>query len=606
MSASTTIRRARLAALATALATAVAWGGAASHAGASDSIGYKTLFQDPGPVPGQDLRLENHAISLVNATPSGETLTFALRDFNRAPVADALIAAHVRGVDVHGVVDGGERFQAEVQRLLAALGPDRLVVCGTPTFEFSSCIANRTRPPDPPESLQHNKFMTFSKLEDGRENVVLQTSKNWLAPTQVNYYNDMVEITGDVALYQGYVDYLFDMKAQLRTDNRYDEHIVKGDGERNIMYPSPRAQENPRVDDTIVDRMDEIDCSDGGSIRAANMAFRSARGVIMDKLIELQREGCDIDLVFSTADGDIVAGLVANRVPIHPFILRGISGTRPQVLVHTKFWLVDAKSTETGERQKIVYAGSSNWRSDQQYSDDLLLRILDDEVYADYSGYWDLIRSRATSDLSRRTEAVKPAVAAVGDERWSNSDVTVRVAASDGHMLNVSGLNRLHIELSGAQTGTWDLLGESRGYNAQDVVVSAEGTTTVTAYAVDNAGNQSATRTVEVRIDKTPPEIAGLPEECELWPPNGSMVDVAHVTAEDDASGLATLDVSASSDAESDVGDIVISGGSVHVRAQKSADGAARTYTVEATATDIAGNSTTASGECVVPHSRGR
>ena len=241
-------------------------------------------------VPAADFSLEAHAIGLIESTPSGSQITVALRDFNRVPVADALIAAHGRGVLIDAVIDGQERNRAVVRRLLAALGPEHFVVCGTPTFAFNSCIANVG-----PPSLQHNKFLTFSRLADGREHVVLQTSENFFEPTQFNYYNDMVEISGDVALYDAYVEYLHAMQAQVRSDDHYV--IRSGDDGRNTMFPSPRRQADLSTDDTIVDRMDEIDCSEGGSpsgrglIRIANMAFRSARAVIMRKLVELHRDG---------------------------------------------------------------------------------------------------------------------------------------------------------------------------------------------------------------------------------------------------------------------------------------------------------------------------
>ena len=96
--------------------------------------------------------------------------------------------------------------------------------------------------------------------------------------------------------------------------------------------------------------MDEIDCSDGGgrAIRAANMAFRSERIVILRKLIDLQRAGCDVEVVLSNADGDILAGLVSAGIPVHPFFLRA-AAPRPQVIVHDKFWLVDARSAASGD-----------------------------------------------------------------------------------------------------------------------------------------------------------------------------------------------------------------------------------------------------------------
>ena len=46
-------------------------------------------------------------------------------------------------------------------------------------------------------------------------------------------------------------------------------------------------------------------------------------------------------------------------------------------------------------RTKVVYAGSANWRQDQHQTDDALLRIVDDGVYADYDAYWLEMRERA-------------------------------------------------------------------------------------------------------------------------------------------------------------------------------------------------------------------
>jgi hypothetical protein len=114
------------------------------------------------------------------------------------------------------------------------------------------------------------------------------------------------------------------------------------------------------------------------------------------------------------------------------------------------------------------------------------------------------------------------------------------------------------------------------------------------------------TNSVTVKLDKTPPTIAGLPRDCELWPPDKQMVHVADVTARDAVSGLYDLSVTASSDDASDDGDIAISGGSVALRAEKASGGATRTYTVTATATDVAGNTATVSGTCTVPHSQGQ
>jgi hypothetical protein len=639
------------------LTAAVALLGAVAPAAASGPDGaspirYRTFFQDPGSGPTPDFSLENRAIALINDVPSGGQITFTFRDFNRNSIADALIAAQRRGVAVDGVIDGQERTRAVVQRLQAALGPDRFVICGNPTFEFHSCIANTVNPfvPRPPvttgKSLQHNKYMTFSRA-DGRDFVVLQPSENWLSPQQYNYYNDMVEISGDEDLYRAYVQYLFDLKGQVRSENRYV--VTNGDDGRNTMFPSPRLQSSLDEDDTIADRLREVDCSEGGSaagtglIRIGNMQFDASRRAILRELLKLNEAGCQIEHIFTNADGEVIAGLVSAGIPVYPFYQRAAAtATGQRIIVHDKFWLVDAKSKLTGRRTKIAYVGSSNWRTDEQYSDDMLLRIVDDGVYDAYTNYWELIKSRRISDQDRpANDAVVPTSALTATPGpntagWNRSDVNVRLAASDGHAPpgNASGLERFHIESSGAQLSSEDILGEDDGYRVRELTVSAEGTTTISHFAEDRMGNRESPHSYVVSIDKTPPVITGLPDHCRLWPPNHKFREVADVSATDpvadvglNVSGIAELVVTASSnDPAADDGDIRITyrpvapaptawpvdalsspgrAATVALRAAKARAGSARVYEIQARATDRAGNSTTASATCIVPHSNG-
>jgi len=50
---------------------------------------------------------------------------------------------------------------------------------------------------------------------------------------------------------------------------------------------------------------------------------------------------------------------------------------------------------------------------------------------------------------------------------------------------------------------------------------------------------------------------------------------------------------------------VIVERGSISVRAEKSERGRARPYALNATATDVAGNSADAAAECLVPHSLG-
>src|SRR5262249_7339876 len=89
--------------------------------------------------------------------------------------------------------------------------------------------------------------------------------------------------------------------------------------------------------------------------------------------------------------------------------------------------------------------------------------------------------------------------------------------------------------LSGAQSGSRVALG-----GTATVTISTEGTTTLSYFATDNAGNQESAKTLVVQIDKTPPTVNfGAPTPAANaagW--NNTNVSVAF-TATDALSGVA-------------------------------------------------------------------
>jgi hypothetical protein len=167
---------------------------------------------------------------------------------------------------------------------------------------------------------------------------------------------------------------------------------------------------------------------------------------------------------------------------------------------------------------------------------------------------------------------------------------------------------------------SWSVAGPESG------IVSSSGCTPATLTA-DTAGATltcSATNgvglvasvSVTVKIDKAPPLFLGMPGAgCTLWPPNKKMVQVAIVTATDALSGTkpGSLTLNGTSSEPSDPAnpDVLItpsgSGGfAVQLRADRLGTGMGRIYTLNATATDLAGKSATATATCVVPHDQGK
>ena len=185
---------------------------------------------------------------------------------------------------------------------------------------------------------------------------------------------------------------------------------------------------------------------------------------------------------------------------------------------------------------------------------------------------------------------------------WNMTNVTVTLNATDNP--GGSGVQYIRYWLTGAQQTPVVISG-----NPASVLITAEGTTTVGYSAVDNAGNIELSKSLAVKIDKTGPIISGMPATgCTLSPAKRQLVQAASVTSSDSLSGLLSLSVTATSSEPDngtgggDVpGDIVINGGTVQLRAERSPSGKGRLYTITATAKDNAGNTTTATGTCSVP-----
>lgn len=190
---------------------------------------------------------------------------------------------------------------------------------------------------------------------------------------------------------------------------------------------------------------------------------------------------------------------------------------------------------------------------------------------------------------------------------WHNANVTIQFTATDPGDV-ASGVRAIHVTFTGTQTGTTVLPGDSGS-----VTVTSEGTTRVTYFAIDKAGNVETAHSLALNIDKTPPSITGMPgADCALWPPNHKMVDVATVSATDALSGMAAFDVSGESNEppNNKDPDVVITGSgldprAIQLRAERAGGGNGRIYTLTATATDEADNVATVHATCTVAHDQG-
>jgi hypothetical protein len=186
---------------------------------------------------------------------------------------------------------------------------------------------------------------------------------------------------------------------------------------------------------------------------------------------------------------------------------------------------------------------------------------------------------------------------------WERSNVTVTLAATPAS----GGLPVQRITYSA--TGAQPIASTSVQGSTATLTILAEGTTTLSYFATDQAGNQEEAKTLTVRIDKTPPTMTCQASPSTLWPPNGKLMPVqVNVSVTDpNGSGPKGYELVSITSNEGDmatqqqglvVGTASTSGS---LQASRAGNGSGRVYTLTYQGSDLAGNTAACTTTVTVP-----
>jgi hypothetical protein len=233
-------------------------------------------------------------------------------------------------------------------------------------------------------------------------------------------------------------------------------------------------------------------------------------------------------------------------------------------------------------------------------------------IARDLVGNLEASKNAAEATTEITTDTTPPVTTAVASPApngagWNNANVTITLDSTDNEP-GGSGVKQIQWSLAGAQTGSSTVPG-----NTTTVTISTEGTTTLTYFGTDNAGNIETIKTITINLDKTPPTVVCGASPNMLWPPDNKLVPInVSVIVTDSLSGAAgfTLVSVTSSEPDSGQGDIQrftlgTASTTGQLRAQRLGSGTGRVYTLNYAGTDKAGNSSTCSATVTVPHDQG-
>ncbi|OEU97789.1 hypothetical protein AN217_07905 [Streptomyces qinglanensis] len=372
------------------------------------------VFNQPNGTAAQQRAIRSDLLARIKAAAPGSTIKVALYHFWDAEMARALAAAHTaagRRVRVRVLLDESSvsamPSSTSYGILRKALGTDRskhsfVALCP----EGKSCLGR----PGAGPSIAHNKFWLFSHT-GGLRNVVVQTSSNLSTGSYTKFWNDAL-VVSQARLHAAYSRYFDTAAAADWRDWRYTRTAAAP--YTGYFFPRPDGGDTVRaLLDNVTCRWSDARGSHRTSVRLA--MFKLTRQGVADKLAELQRQGCAVDIVYAESDSADSTGSPGTWEALHapggPAVRclhyddDGDPATSREV-VHSKTLLISGRYA--GAAAALVWTGSHNYSGPAlTKNDETLLKVDDPAVHDAYLRRFLRLRAAARPGLADDTPRCK-------------------------------------------------------------------------------------------------------------------------------------------------------------------------------------------------------
>ena len=352
-------------------------------------------FNDPHRRAGH-FRIERKIIETIRHTRPGAIIRIAVYSFDRVPVANALVAAHKRGVKVQMLLNDHWETRA-MQIVRARIGTNR----DKKSFIYK-CVASCRSTQNEFNNL-HSKFYSFTQAGKTRD-VMAIGSANLTLNAALHQWNDLYFTAGDHVLFRQFVSLFNNMKKDW--DKRRPPRFFCGTPlgaacddavDKHTVWALPKLS-GPK-NDLVLDMLGRIQCltPDGaGGVTRTRLALsmHSMRGRRGDYLAAAVRnkfaEGCDFRVSYGligyrtkqilgapTARGRIPlrsTGLDYNTEDDFDLNNDGEDDLILDYYSHQKYFVI--QGTYAGvQGTEMVLTGSSNWASLSTANDELWLTV---------------------------------------------------------------------------------------------------------------------------------------------------------------------------------------------------------------------------------------
>ena len=353
-------------------------------------------------------RIRTHTDRTIKSVPSTGVIRVVQYAINFKSSADALIAAHRRGVAVKILVDDKHNYAAH-RRLRKALGTNRnnrsfFYVCD------SGCRIGAG-------GALHTKFLTFSKAGK-KKNIVMVSSANLTGPGATWGWNDNVTWSGKREWYLQFADVF----AQMKADKKVAKPYIVAKQAWYTAYFMPQRTSDLNAD-VISQALSSVKCTgaQGGAgiggrtvVRVGMFGIIGDRGMhLATKLRKLDDAGCRVEVLLAKPGRSVIKELRRpgknGGVTVHDTRYDRDGDGRPDKYIHAKYMIISGNYAGDSSAW-TVFTGSQNWfpRS-QTHDDEIVVQIKNRTTFKKYNAHFlDIWRNhsylRPNKPLSEYTD----------------------------------------------------------------------------------------------------------------------------------------------------------------------------------------------------------
>lgn len=318
--------------------------------------------------------IEREIVAAIRHARVGSYIRISVFSFDRLPVADALIDARRRGVNVQMLFNGHQNTMA-MRKMRNVLGADTT----RRNFAYICDLGCRGG------GSLHAKMFLFSHT-GAAFNTVMTGSTNLMKNSAVNQFNDVYVDADNAPLHTAFAE-IFD---QMKQDHWFNPiYVRKVIGTRYevqfLPWPDPSASNDP-----MINAMRPIRCTgatgaatpNGRTVVRVNLhVIKGSRGVYLAQRVRaLYAAGCDVKVQYGLASRNVREvfqdATKRGKVPvhIHGYDTNEDDESLMDLYGHLKVLIVRGHYGDETNRQ-LTWTGSSNWSMNGVTGDEVILRI---------------------------------------------------------------------------------------------------------------------------------------------------------------------------------------------------------------------------------------